>query len=279
MLRERVLSASLFVPLILVPILLGGPWLHLSVGLLTIVAAWEAFALLGRAGLRGDALLGIALAAGLVLAASTPPDLAGPTALVLGAALVLPALEAFRRRDAAAGLTAWMVTLFGALYCGLLAFLVRIVQTAPQLAPGTPLSGLLDGGRAWLLLLVLLVWAYDTLAYVVGRLAGRHRFLTQISPGKTWEGAIGGALAATAVAAVGLTALGQPPLGAILLGPLVSGAAQAGDLAESMLKRAAGVKDASTLIPGHGGVLDRVDSFLFAAPAAYLYLLLVVGGR
>jgi phosphatidate cytidylyltransferase len=123
------------------------------------------------------------------------------------------------------------------------------------------------------LLLVLAVWAYDTGAYLVGKRFGRRRFLTHLSPSKTYAGLIGGIVATTAVVGALLVGLGEEPVQALLLGPLVGLAAQAGDLAESMLKRAAGAKDSGTLIPGHGGILDRVDSFLFAAPVVTLYVI------
>ena len=108
---------------------------------------------------------------------------------------------------------------------------------------------------------------------VFHRVRRRHHFLEHISPSKTVEGLIGGLVAATLVAALILWLLGQLVMGALVLGPLVAAAAQAGDLVESMLKRAAGAKDSGRLIPGHGGVLDRIDSIVFAGPAAYFAVL------
>jgi phosphatidate cytidylyltransferase len=130
--------------------------------------------------------------------------------------------------------------------------------------------------RGWILLLLLGVWAYDTGAYFAGKRWGRARFLAHISPSKTYAGLVGGLVACTVVVAVVVVGLGEPASIGLLLGPLLGLAAQAGDLAESMLKRAAGAKDSGTLIPGHGGFLDRVDSFLFAAPVVTLYVLAAV---
>jgi phosphatidate cytidylyltransferase len=168
-----------------------------------------------------------------------------------------------------------MATVFGALYVSMLSFVVRLGHAAPRL-PGDALLHWLGSERGWIILLVLAVWSYDTGAFLVGRTFGRHRFLTHISPAKTIEGLLGGVLAATAVVGLLLFALGQNPLHAVALGPLAALAAQAGDLAESTIKRAAGARDSGTLIPGHGGVLDRVDSFLFAAPVVTLYVLALI---
>jgi phosphatidate cytidylyltransferase len=157
----------------------------------------------------------------------------------------------------------------------LLGFVVRLGQAAPALPASAPLSWL-GAERGWILLLVLGVWSFDTGAYLVGRRFGRRRFLEHISPSKTYAGLLGGLVSVTVVVAAALWALGQAPVVGIVLGPLIGLAAQAGDLAESMLKRAAGVKDSGDLIPGHGGILDRIDSFLFAAPVVTLFVVAAV---
>ena len=168
-----------------------------------------------------------------------------------------------------------MATVFGALYVGLLAFVIRLGHAGPPVPAGAPLE-VLGPERGWIVLLILAVWSYDTGAYLVGRQFGREKFLTHISPSKTYAGLVGGIVTTTVVVALMLFGLGQPPVHALLLGPLTALAAQAGDLAESMLKRAAGSKDSGTLIPGHGGMLDRVDSFLFAAPVVTLYVVALI---
>jgi phosphatidate cytidylyltransferase len=165
-----------------------------------------------------------------------------------------------------------MATVFGALYVAMLSFIVRLGQEAPVVPVDAPLHAL-GGERGWVLLLVLAVWSYDTGAYLVGKSIGRTHFLTHISPAKTIEGLIGGVVATTVVVGLLLWGLGVNPLHALILGPLTALAAQSGDLAESVIKRAAGAKDSGTLIPGHGGMLDRVDSFVFAAPVVTLYVI------
>jgi phosphatidate cytidylyltransferase len=142
----------------------------------------------------------------------------------------------------------------------------------------TVVGGLsLKAGTAWLITLLLLVWGYDTGAYLTGRWIGRRRLIDHVSPSKTIEGLAGGLVAATIAAGIGTWLVGMAPWHALVLGPLVGLVAQAGDLAESLLKRAANRKDSGFLFPGHGGMLDRIDSFLFAAPVLAGYALLVVG--
>jgi len=274
-LRERAVSASLLVPPLVVLLLLGGPWIALLVAVLTGLAAIETFRLLRAAGYPSLPALGTVLALAVVAEAAVPGLILG-SGLVLGSiGLILVGIGAFAATDPRVGLATWMTTVFGAFYASLLGFVVRLGAAAPPLPADAPLAQL-DAQRGWILLLVLTVWAYDTGAYLVGRRFGRRRFLEHISPSKTYAGLAGGTLATVATAALLLEGLGQPWVGGLLLGVLVAVAAQAGDLAESMLKRAAGAKDSGTLIPGHGGILDRVDSFLFAAPVVTLYVVAVV---
>jgi phosphatidate cytidylyltransferase len=273
--RQRAISAAVLVPVLLLVLVLGGPVLAAAVALITTLAAVEVFRLLKGAGYTPFAALGTVLALVVVLDTAFPEVLEGSGLLLVAVGIILAAVASFTNIDPRDGLQAWMATVFGSLYVALLAFLIRIGQVAPEIPAGSPMS-VVGAERGWILLLVLAVWSYDTGAYLVGKNFGRTRFLTHISPSKTIEGVIGGVVATTVVVAILLWGLGQSPLHALALGPLTALAAQAGDLAESVLKRAAGAKDSGTLIPGHGGMLDRVDSFIFAAPVVTLYVLALI---
>ncbi len=272
MLAVRLATAAILIPILFVVMWAGGPVLAATIALVTLLAAAEVADLLRRAGFPVQTVVVGGLALVAVAEAFTAPTY---TAWALPAWFVLvvvaSAAVAIARRDMRQALLCWTGTVMGALYAGLLAFLLRIPETAGPAAASGPLVDVLDGGRAWLLVLVLGVWAYDSAAYAVGRWRGTGHFFAHISPHKTWSGALGGSVGAIVACALLGILIGRPGEGAGL-GVLIAFVAPIGDLAESMLKRAAGVKDSGQLIPGHGGMLDRVDSFVTAAPAAWVYL-------
>jgi phosphatidate cytidylyltransferase len=274
MLRTRALSALVLVPPLILALVVGVPALAAVLVVVAAIGAWEVFRLLKGAGYPSLPLFGTALAIAIVLEAAWRP-VGDKGILLIGIGLVLAGIGAFARPDPRDGLVAWVATVFGAVYVGMIGFVLQLAAMAPAV-PDTAALAPLGPERGWILVLVLGVWSFDTGAYLVGRKIGRHTFLTHISPSKTLEGVVGGLVATTVVVALMLAGLGQEPLGAVVLGPLLGLSAQAGDLAESMLKRAASAKDSGSLIPGHGGILDRIDSFLFAGPVVAVYVLALV---
>lgn len=273
MLGIRIASAAVLIPPVGLVLLAGQPWIGLLVLVIAALAAREVFALLKEAGMPGEPLLGTAIALVLVAGTWLRDARPGDAWLLVALGLVIAALGAMWRPDPRTGFQVWLSTVFGSLYVGLLAFLLLIVGRAAPIPAGAPLATWLGDGRAWLLVGVIGVWAYDSGAYLVGRTWGRHPFMAHISPHKTWEGVAGGTALAVGVTFMTLWAAGAWTPGAVVLGAMVALAAQVGDLAESVLKRAAGAKDSGRLIPGHGGMLDRIDSILFAAPVVYLYMI------
>jgi phosphatidate cytidylyltransferase len=274
-LRTRALSALVLVPVLLVALWIGLAAIAVVLVVIAVFGAMEVFRLLRGAGYPSLPLFGAALAVAFVLEAFVRP--AGDKGILLVAVgVVLAGVGAMSRTDPRDGLVVWTATVFGAVYIGLIGLVLTVGATGPAIPVDAPLSFLVTdkGGseRGWILLLVLGVWSYDTGAFLVGRQIGRHKFLTHISPAKSIEGLVGGLIATTVVTALLVAGLGQDWRGALILGPVLGLAAQAGDLAESMLKRAAGAKDSGNLIPGHGGMLDRIDSILFAAPVVALYV-------
>jgi phosphatidate cytidylyltransferase len=294
MLLTRVLTAFVLGPIVIAAAILGEPWLSLLLGLVLVLAVTELIGLLAAAGFQPPRVLaalgGVVVGAtGLVLAnraamagpaadlvaATTPPGL---VALALVVAWVALGVACLARSDPRDGFLSWTTASFGIAYVGLLLPTMAFVG---HLAPGggladTPVGALdLRSGSAWLLTLIAIVWGYDTGAYLFGRLVGRRKLIDHVSPSKTVEGLVGGLVLATLAAGFGAWLIGIDPYHALILGPAIGMAAQGGDLAESLVKRAAGRKESGSLIPGHGGILDRIDSFLFAAPAMLVYALLL----
>jgi phosphatidate cytidylyltransferase len=251
----RLATAAVGIPVILLLILAGGLPFTVAVAIVLAVGAGELCHAAGVT-LRDPQLWIAGTGAGLLaLAADSGADtrfavLAGTVAASLVALVV--------NADVQGGFGRWAAAIAGVTYIGVLgAHLVRL--------------RLLDDGRAWLLLMLFTTFATDTGAFAVGRTIGGRRLAPRVSPGKTVSGAVGG-LAAGALACVALNyalRLDEHPAGMALLGAAVAVAGQAGDLAESLLKRSLGVKDMGRIFPGHGGVLDRLDSILFTAPLVY----------
>lgn len=137
----------------------------------------------------------------------------------------------------------------------------------------------LPGGDGWLILACVLAWGSDTGGYFAGRFLGKHKLYPKVSPKKTWEGSVGGVIAATGGAFICRAVLGPSvdTMHLLIMAPLAASFGQIGDLAESMLKRTVNVKDSGTIMPGHGGLFDRVDALIFVGPILFAYATLVLG--
>lgn len=261
MLGQRVATAAVGIPVILALIFVGG-WPYAIAAALGLGVAGGEFAHL-RAPWRSALTVVTATGAGIVVLLAYPLGgvLVGGCA-VLAAAVAMAGwiLAGVPRRDGASrlpDLARWAAA--GWLYVAVLGSTMVLLRD-------------LHDGRDWVLLAVFSTFAVDTAAYFTGRTLGRHRMAPAISPKKTWEGFVGGwAGGAAAVIAINLVLdLGARPAAVAALAASLPLAATAGDLFESWLKRRAGVKDASAILPGHGGVLDRLDSLLFTFPLVWL---------
>jgi len=142
-----------------------------------------------------------------------------------------------------------------------------------------PLHGASAQGPALLLFALVIVWVSDTAAYFAGRSIGKHPFAPKLSPNKTWEGAVAGFLASLAVAFAFMPWVNVPLVHLLAMAALGNIAGQVGDLLESGYKRSAGIKDSGTLLPGHGGVLDRIDALILAIPVVWYYWILIYSPR
>jgi len=282
MLKTRVITALVIVPIPVAAIWFGTPWFTALVAVVAVLAVHEFYRLAAAAGASPLVNLGAFLTLLLVLARSPEivslvephfdPDLIPPLLLTLATAL--PLLWLLLRGRTSGAFVNWAWTLGGVLYIGWL--LGHVVA----------LRGTVDG-RNWVFLVILATVASDTAAFFVGRALGRHRLAPQISPNKTREGAAAGVVGAMAISLVfvapslfgagnALYIEGFIHWQALVLGLLVSVFGQFGDLAESLLKRNAGVKDSGRLLPGHGGILDRVDSIVFAGIVVYYFVVWAV---
>jgi phosphatidate cytidylyltransferase len=282
--RTRVVTALAGAPLVLAAALVsGGSWpfpgwpFALFTALLVSVGLREIYDGARHAGLTPRDLVGTAAALGFVLAAIPATRGEGEATLLAALSLLLMggmAGEALRTDRTP--LRSQPVTWFGALYVGGLAAMglrLRLEgETLLAAVPWVPVSSLAAaaGKGGWLVLLTFLCTsAADTFALFTGKAFGRHRLAPEVSPGKTWEGVLGGAAGAAVIGTAAAAAIGFPPLLGLAAGLLVAVVGPLGDLAKSAIKREIGIKDFGTVLPGHGGVLDRFDSYLFAAPTVY----------
>ncbi len=288
----RIATALVLIPLVLLLVLKAPVYLLVVVsGAVAFLAIAEFLKLITHFGIQPLSLLTYSFVAiffvFVIVASNNATPLMEATAVVYGIALasaLAPFIfltAAMRRTDLSGGYSASAASVFAFAYVAVPMALLVEIRRQPA-------------GAIWVIYTLLAVWAGDIFAYFVGKSLGRHRMSPRISPKKTWEGAIASILASVIIGTLwfqhapgisaallrvglidrrsGMFGLEQPHLWPIiLLSAVVNIAAQLGDLVESLIKRGAGVKDSGTILPGHGGMLDRIDAMLFAVPVVWAY--------
>ena len=263
MLKQRVITAAVGVPLIILAVWFGDPWFSLLIVAATLAGTFEFYHMANLN--KREPLIYFGLLWTLALVLSPHYNSTNTLPIVMTAAVVISLIWILCHspREEASRNWAWMVA--GTLYIGwMLSYWLNL--------------RILEDGRNWVYLAMFTTFANDTGAFFIGRKWGKRKLASAISPDKTWEGAIGGLLSAiVAVIAISKILILFSPLPfkywqVFLIGFLISLFAQLGDLVESLLKRNMGVKESGKLLPGHGGILDRFDSLIFVGPMVYYYV-------
>lgn len=275
-LTSRILVALVGIPALVAVILYGGVLFCGVIVLISSVGLWEFYSMAEKKGTSPNKYLGIFMGAAMQIlffmqCSDVYFGLVMSNSVALGMLTVLSAIsllgEMFRGKPNA--FLNSTVTIGGVLYVSVfLQCLLGIREFRSILGAGD-----MPGGY-FILCIFITIWLCDTAAYFVGRAIGSHKLFERVSPNKTWEGAIAGAIAAVGgfIGAATWLMPELPMVHAAILGGIVGTIGQAGDLAESLLKRDAGVKDSSNILAGHGGILDRFDSILMVSPVIYWYI-------
>jgi phosphatidate cytidylyltransferase len=260
-LLKRVLSSIVLLPTVLWIVWQGGRWFFVVLAIVLSVATWEYVHMLRRSGYRPVYVFALCMVWIILADLYLTIDVLRPAlAILLFVSMcwhVLGSRSPTRVED-------WLLPVAGALYIGWLGGHMYLLRVLPE-------------GAYRLLVPLLVTMLSDVGAYVVGRVWGRRRLASTISPGKTWEGLVGGMVTALVAGAILARASGMEWLHGVVLGLLLSTLTPLGDLGVSMIKRQMGVKNTGNLIPGHGGILDRMDSHLVAAFISYYYYLWAMG--
>lgn len=272
---QRTLTAAVGIPVVVAAVWFGAPWLTILVAVLAVQGVRELYRLQPRGIPPLPAALGVVWAISLVVGAQSSSSLTSflvISGIILTVGTIACLLWLIAYYTSGRLITASLYLIAGPVYVGfLLAHSLALREIGDSFGESS------DAGRDWLLITILIVFATDTGAYLFGRAFGRRALAPVISPNKTWEGAAGGFISAVVITIVVgyVLDLATPRWQQIVIGASVGVIAQLGDLFESRLKRVSNIKDAGSIIPGHGGVLDRLDSVVVSIPLVY-YLLATV---
>ncbi len=271
---QRWITALIAMPIVLTFVWLGG-WAAFAATLLVVVlGTLELHQMMLHAGYHPLIWITFGLSTLFLIAAMLPQQRLLILETGLGGALLVSFPWLFFRKKLDGAMVDWALTLAISIYLGWpMSFFLLLRGYQPALLHPTSASWLfLPRGAWWLLMVFLGVWGFDAAAFFAGRYLGKHKLAPAISPAKTWEGVLGGfVLSITAALLLTVVPLEVPWYLAVVLGLLLGVAAVLGDLAESLIKRQTHVKDSGQIMPGHGGMLDRVDSLLFAVIVVYVF--------
>lgn len=263
----RVLTAVVGIPIVAALIWLGGWWVFVGSFLAAVLGVYELHTMLVHTGYRPSLLVSLALTLLFLVSAMLPQQRLLLLEVGISAVLLISFPLLFFRKRLDGALLDWALTLTSALYLGWPLSFLEILR-------GYDVG--LSNGFWWLLTLFAGVWAFDSGAFFAGHFLGRHRLAPRISPAKSWEGVAGGlVLSVLATALCTTLPMGVPWYLAVVLGILIAVAATLGDLSESLIKRQTHVKDSGQFLPGHGGILDRLDSLIFGALVVYIFAQLI----
>ena len=260
MLQQRIITSLIGLPILVLVIWFGNLPFALTLVLMSIIGIMEFYHMANNLKIQPSRYFGIFTSVLLIVANYfQDANIIKTSVITLATAISLVWLIFRSPREQA--FTNWSWTMAGILYIGwTLGYWINLRN--------------LDMGKEWAYWIILTIMASDIFAYLIGSIWGKHRLAPTISPKKSWEGACGGFLASIIIAIILgiLFSLPLTYLHMILLAIIINISAQLGDLVESLLKRNTGVKDSGKLLPGHGGLLDRIDSYILTGAIAYLYI-------
>lgn len=260
MLLKRIITALILILIFILITWFGNPWFTIGIAVIAVLAGWEFYRIAHAISTRPATYFGMFIILLLVLCVFCP--VANLKIIIIVIATIVSSIWILFKKNKDKAYLGLVWTLAGILYIGLL------TSYWPNLM-------VVEGGRWWVFWAIITVVACDVAAYFVGKQWGKHKLAPDISPNKTWIGSIGGVLASILVSVLLGILFGLPMQiwQLIIMGLVISIIAQCGDLVESFLKRTAGVKDSGNLLPGHGGILDRIDGYILLGPVVYYYVI------